>query len=90
MEVTTFIACLVPPTCNGYGPLLIQCVPYLVNRGSSTLTPHCCDGARVAFQRANNAQAIKNFCSCLVDVGPYLGFQNQNLVLLPGACDIKL
>ncbi|KAG4921043.1 non-specific lipid-transfer protein C, cotyledon-specific isoform-like [Glycine soja] len=89
LAVTTFTACQLPPTCNGYEPLIYQCVPYLVNPGPSTPTPHCCDGARVAIHRANNAQAIKNFCSCLEDAGPNLYFQKQSLVLLPAACNIK-
>ncbi|KAK7333705.1 hypothetical protein VNO80_30482 [Phaseolus coccineus] len=90
LAVTTLITAQVPSTCNGYGPLLFQCVPYLVIGSSDPPTPHCCDGARVAFQRANNAEAIKNLCSCLVDAGPYLNFGLENLINLPAACNIQL
>jgi len=64
-------------------------VPFLVIGSSNPPTSHCCDGAKVAFQRANNAQAIKNL-SCLVDVGPYLNFGFDNLARLPEACSIRL
>ncbi|XP_020209294.1 non-specific lipid-transfer protein 3 [Cajanus cajan] len=89
LAVTTFTASQVPATCNGFEPLLFQCVAYLVLPDPGTPSAHCCDGARVAFQRANNPQAIQNFCSCLVDAGPYLNFQPSSLVQLPVACKIK-
>ncbi|TKY46732.1 Non-specific lipid-transfer protein AP10 [Spatholobus suberectus] len=91
LAVTTFIACQVPQTCNGYEPLFFQCVPYLVNPDLGfDPTPHCCEGATVALRRANNAQAIRNLCDCLVDAGPYLGFYPAKLVQLPIACKIGL
>ncbi|ESW18268.1 hypothetical protein PHAVU_006G026900 [Phaseolus vulgaris] len=90
LAVTTLTTAQVPSTCNGYEPLLFQCVPNLVIGSSDSPTPHCCDGARVAFQRANNDKAIKNLCSCLVDAGPYLHFGFDNLVNLPAACKIQL
>ncbi|KAL2322449.1 hypothetical protein Fmac_026828 [Flemingia macrophylla] len=88
LSITRFTASQVPPTCKGYEPLLFQCVPYLVAEGQ-TASPHCCDGAKVAFQRANNPQAIKNFCSCLVDAGPYLNFLPSQEVQLPIDCKIR-
>ncbi|KAL9276919.1 hypothetical protein ACSQ67_025531 [Phaseolus vulgaris] len=90
LTVTTLITAQVPSTCNEYEPLLFQCVSYLVSSYSNPPTPRCCDGARVAFQRANNDEAIKNLCSCLVDAGPYLNFRPDNLVHLPAACNIQL
>ncbi|CAJ1964513.1 unnamed protein product [Sphenostylis stenocarpa] len=90
LAVTRLTEAQVPETCNGYEPLLFQCVPYLVGSGLDPPTPHCCDGARVAFQRANNDEAVKNLCGCLVDAGPYLNFVPQNLVQLPAACNIQL
>ncbi|KAK7333704.1 hypothetical protein VNO80_30481 [Phaseolus coccineus] len=94
LAVTTFITAqvpaLIPSTCNGYEPLLFQCVPYLVIDSSNPPTARCCDGARVGFQRANNYEAIINLCSCLVNVAPYLNFALANLVSLPAACNIPL
>ncbi|KAK7393232.1 hypothetical protein VNO78_21782 [Psophocarpus tetragonolobus] len=90
LAVTRFSSCQIPPTCNGYEPLLTQCVSYLVVRGPATPSARCCDGARESFAKANNPQAIKNLCSCLNDAGPYLLFQNDNLAQLPGACNIQL
>ena len=90
LAVTTLITAQVPSTCNGYEPLLFQCVPYLVIDASNPPTAHCCDGAGVAFQRANNYEAIINLCKCLVDVAPYLNFALDNLANLPAACNIPL
>nr|KYP35127.1 hypothetical protein KK1_043852 [Cajanus cajan] len=91
LAVTTFTASQVPPTCDPYQPLLFQCVSYLVaDPFINTPSDHCCDGAKQAFNKANNDQAIKDLCSCLVDAGPYLHFQPATLVQLPVACKINL
>ncbi|ESW14849.1 hypothetical protein PHAVU_007G022400 [Phaseolus vulgaris] len=90
LALTTFITAQVPSTCNGYEPLLVQCVPYLVIDSSNPPTAHCCEGARVAFQRANNYEAITNLCSCLVNVAPYLYFGLHNLANVAAACNIQL
>ncbi|TKY46734.1 hypothetical protein E2542_SST28782 [Spatholobus suberectus] len=80
LAVTTFTASQVPPTCNGYDPLLFRCVSFLVNPDFvSNPSPRCCDGATVAFRKANTAQGSKNLCKCLVDAGPYLGFHPAKL-----------
>ncbi|ESW18267.1 hypothetical protein PHAVU_006G026800 [Phaseolus vulgaris] len=79
----------VPSICNGYQPLLFPCQPYLIGSLDHP-TPNCCDGARVAFQGANNGEAIKKLCSCLVSVAPYLNFRHDKLVSLPPACNIHL
>uniref|UniRef100_A0A151UHU6 Bifunctional inhibitor/plant lipid transfer protein/seed storage helical domain-containing protein n=1 Tax=Cajanus cajan TaxID=3821 RepID=A0A151UHU6_CAJCA len=88
LAVTTLTTSQVPATCNPYQPLLFQCATFLVAE-LATPSPRCCAGAKQAFQKANNPQAIKNFCSCLVDAGPYLNFKPDSLVRLPQACNIK-
>ncbi|TKY46733.1 Non-specific lipid-transfer protein AP10 [Spatholobus suberectus] len=93
LAVTTFTASQIPDTCNGYEPLLIKCVPYLVNPGFViSPTTHCCEGATYAFKKAmadKTGQGIRDICNCLRVAGPYLYFVQAKLVRLPQACGIR-